>query len=47
MEPALRRALQMLRGVEAERRHVVCLTDGQSDDDNLEPVAANAVPNDR
>ena len=38
LEPALRRALSMLRGVEAEKKLVVCLTDGRSHTTNLDDI---------
>ncbi len=37
--PALVKAHAMLSAVEADRKHVVCLTDGQSDTEGLESIA--------
>jgi hypothetical protein len=39
MEPALRRAYEMLQGVDVDKKRVVCLTDGRSHDTNLQPIA--------
>jgi hypothetical protein len=39
MGPALRKAHDMLRDVEAERKRVVCLTDGQSMPDDFDGIA--------
>jgi uncharacterized membrane protein len=43
LEPALKRAHEMLRDVEAERKRVVVLTDGQSPTENLERIVQAMV----
>lgn len=43
LEPALRTALRMLENVQADRKRVVCLTDGQSPDDDLDAIVESMV----
>ncbi len=43
LEPALRMALRMLDSVEADRKRVVCLTDGQSPQEDLDGIVETMV----
>ncbi|MCP3904292.1 MAG: VWA domain-containing protein [Planctomycetes bacterium] len=46
LAPALRKAHRMLRDVKTDRKRVVCLTDGQSEGADLEPIAQRMVDDD-